>query len=85
MKDVAQKETRSGRMDRTISIRCSSLQVPSHSPDIYIYMLPLFVSLKKDYDRNVVSKYRMYLLLGVITFNLIDYIYIYILVFDIDV
>ena len=44
---------------------------------IYIYELPLFVTLKKVYDRNVVNKYRIYLLLGVITFNLIDYIYIY--------
>ena len=45
---------------------------------LYIYMLPLFVTLKKVYDRNVVIKYRLYLLLGVIISNLIDYIYIYI-------
>ena len=38
-------------------------------------MLPLFVTLKKVYDRNVGNKYRIYLLLGVIIFNLIDYIY----------
>ena len=45
--------------------------------DIYIYIyLPLFVTLKKVYDRNVVNKYRIYFLLGVITFNLIDYIYL---------
>ena len=37
-------------------------------------MLPLFVTLKKVYDRNVVSKYGLYLLLGVIIYNLIDYI-----------
>ena len=38
--------------------------------------LPLFVTLKKVYDRNVVNKY---LLFGVIIYNLIDYnIYIYI-------
>ena len=34
-------------------------------------------SLKKVYDRNVVNKYGLYLLLGVIIYNLIDYIYIY--------
>ena len=44
---------------------------------IYIY-IPLFVTLKKVYDRNVVNKYGLYLLLGVIIYNLIDYIYIYI-------
>ena len=38
-------------------------------------MLPLFVTLKKVYDRNVVNKY---LLLCVIIYYLIDYIYIYI-------
>ena len=32
MNDVAQKETRSGRNDRRISIRCSSLHALSHSP-----------------------------------------------------
>ena len=42
----------------------------------YIYELPLFVTLKV-YDRNV-NKYRIYFLLGVITFNLIDYIYMHI-------
>ena len=35
------------------------------------------VTLKKVYDRKVVIKYRLYLLLGVVIFNLIDYIYIY--------
>ena len=45
----------------------------------YIYIeLPLFVTLKKVYDRNVVNKYGLYSLLGVIIYNLIDYIYIYI-------
>ena len=44
---------------------------------MYMYMLPLFVSLKV-YDRNVVNKY---LLLGVIIYNLIDYIHIYIVFF----
>ena len=39
-------------------------------------MFPLFVNLKKVYDRNVLNKYRLYLLLGVIMFNLIEYIYI---------
>ena len=32
MKVVTQKGTRSGRMERTINIRCSSLQEFSHSP-----------------------------------------------------
>ena len=32
MKDVTQKATRSWRRERTISIRCISLQVFSHSP-----------------------------------------------------
>ena len=42
---------------------------------IYIYIyIPLFVTLKKVYDRNVVNKYGLYLLLGVIIYNLIDYI-----------
>ena len=42
------------------------------------YILPLFVTLKKVYDRNVVIKHRIFLLLGVIIFNIIDYmIYIY--------
>ena len=40
-------------------------------------LLPLFVTLKKVYDRNVVNKYGLHLLLGVIIYNLIDYIYIY--------
>ena len=31
-------------------------------------------TLTKDYDRNVMNKYRLYLLLGAIIFNLIDYI-----------
>ena len=50
-------------------------------------MFPLFVTLKKVYDRTVVNKYRSYLLLGVIIFNLIDhtyinvYIYIYIYIY----
>ena len=40
---------------------------------IYVceYILPLFVTLKKVYDRNVMNKYRIYLLL---ISNLIDYI-----------
>ena len=37
-------------------------------------MISLFVTLKKVYDRNVVNKYRLCLLLSVIIFNLIDYI-----------
>ena len=41
---------------------------------IVVTMLPLFVTLKKVYDRNVVNKYGLYLLLGVIIYNLIDYI-----------
>ena len=40
----------------------------------------MFVTLKKVYDRNVVNKYRIYLLLGVVIFNIIDYVYIYICV-----
>ena len=31
------------------------------------------VTLKKVYDRNVMNKYRLYLLIGVIILNLIDY------------
>ena len=47
---------------------------------IYIYIrtyiyVPLFVTLKKVYDRNVVNKY---LLLGVIIYYLIDYMYIHV-------
>ena len=34
------------------------------------------VTLKKIYDRNVVNKYGLYSLLGVIIYNLIDYVYI---------
>ena len=36
-------------------------------------MVPMFVTLK-DYDRSVVNKYGLYLLLGVIINNLVDYI-----------
>ena len=36
----------------------------------------MFVTLKKVSDRNVVNKYGLYSLLGVIIHNLIDYIYI---------
>ena len=36
-------------------------------------MVPMFVTLK-DYDRSVVNKYGLYLLLGVIIYNLVDYI-----------
>ena len=43
----------------------------------HIYHIPLFVTLKMVYDQNVVNKYRLYLLLGVIIFDLIDYAYIY--------
>ena len=43
--------------------------------EYYIYII--CVTLKNVYDRNVVNKYRIYYLLGVITLNLIDYIYIY--------
>ena len=44
---------------------------------IYIHELPLYV-LKKVYDRNIVNRYRICLLLGVIIFNLICiYIRIY--------
>ena len=39
-----------------------------------VNMVPLSVTLKKVYDRNVVNKYRLYLLLRVKIFNLIDYI-----------
>ena len=38
---------------------------------MYIYMLPLFVTLMKVNDRNAVNKYGIYLLLGVITINLL--------------
>ena len=34
--------------------------------------------MKKVYDLNVVNKYGLYLLLGVIIYNHIDFIYIYI-------
>ena len=44
-------------------------------------LLPLFVTLKKVYDRNVVNKYRLYLILGVMIFSIIDYIYIYIYIY----
>ena len=47
----------------------------------YIYILPLFVTLKKVYDRKVENKYGLYLLLGVIIYNLIDYVYIYICIY----
>ena len=43
---------------------------------LIIIRLPLFVTLKTVNDRNVMNKYRIYLLLGVMTFNRIDYIYI---------
>ena len=43
--------------------------------------LPLFVTLKKVYERNVVNKYGLYLLLGDIINNLIDYVYKYIYIY----
>ena len=54
---------------------------------IYIYMvyiytctyIPLFVTLKKVYDRNVVNRYRIYFLLGVVIFNELT-MYIFMLV-----
>ena len=33
--------------------------------------------MEKVYDRNVVNKYRLYLFLGIIIHNLIDFVYIY--------
>ena len=36
-------------------------------------MVPMFVTLK-DYDRSVVNKYGLYLLLGVMIYNPADYI-----------
>ena len=41
-----------------------------------LHMLSLIVTLRKVYDRNVVNKHRICFLLGVISFCLIDYIYI---------
>ena len=41
----------------------------------YIYIYIYVVTLKNVYDRNVVNKYGLYLLLGVIIYYLIDYIY----------
>ena len=38
------------------------------------WWLSLFVTLKKVYDRNVMNKYGLYSLLGVIIYNLVDYI-----------
>ena len=47
-------------------------------PLVESMLLSLLLSTKINvYDRNVVNKYGLYLLLGVIIYNLIDYIYIY--------
>ena len=46
------------------------------------YMHMKHIHMKKVNDRNVVNKYRLYLLLGVIIFNLMDYIYIYIYIYS---
>ena len=43
---------------------------------VYIYIY-IYIYIKV-YDRNVVNKYGICLLLVVMTFNLIDYVYIYI-------
>ena len=49
---------------------------------IYIHIIYIYSNqyiyihtLNKVYDRNVVNKYIIYLLLGAITFNRFDYIY----------
>ena len=48
---------------------------------MYIYIYMYLYILKKVYDRNVVDKHRLYLLLGVIIFCLIDYACIYIYIY----
>ena len=45
---------------------------------VYIYIFDGIYIYINVYDRNVVNEHRLYLLLGVIIFNLIDYVYIYI-------
>ena len=46
---------------------------------IYYIHTYIYMTLKKVYNRNVVNKYGLCSLLGVIIYNLIDYIlYIYI-------
>ena len=43
----------------------------------YVLCIHIYIfTLKKVYDRNIVNKYRLYLLLDIIIFYLIDYIYI---------
>ena len=43
-------------------------------------VLPLLTTLQKVYERNFVNKYRIFFLLGAATFNLIDHIYIYVII-----
>lgn len=47
IKDVTQNDTRSGRSERTISIRCNSLHEFSHSPEkMEIFALNITTSLQ---------------------------------------
>ena len=55
-----------------VQVILSTLRKIKQNGVIYI-ILPLFVTLKNVYDRNIVNKYGLYLLLGVIIYNLIDY------------
>ena len=48
-------------------------QVTNAGLNIYMHM---YIYMKL-FDRNIVNKYRIYLLPGAITHNLIDYIYVY--------
>ena len=51
--------------------------------ELYIIheILYVYIQNKSVNDRKIVNKYRLYLLLGVMIFNLIDYIYIYMLLY----
>ena len=63
---------------RITGLFCSTYCAYSAFGYIYIYVYihnEMLVILKKVYDRNVVNKYGLYSLLGVIIYNLIDCIY----------
>ena len=54
MKDVAVKDTRSGRSDRTTNILCSSLQAFSHSPEERKRK-----RYQKHYSRRIITEFTI--------------------------
>ena len=54
---------------------CSRIEDSNENNCLYVCIYTIVVTLKQGYDRNVVNKYRINLLLGVIICNIINCIY----------